>query len=161
MKVPNFSNVMGGFAFEIQELDQKISALGTQRGSLTQQRSNAVIKEFHALLSDVEFGKTVVSHEVERGYGVKTIIRTGVVLDLRLSEGYSGLNWTLPIVHLTRFTAWDRKHWDASDLEDAAKYNRRTTHNDGLSHISEGEEFQIVGEVVSEGKYGLYEVKFL
>jgi hypothetical protein len=161
MKVPDFSNVMGKFAFEIQEYDQKISVLGTQRGFVIQQRNNAVLEEFHAMVPEVEFGKTVVSHLVTPGgYGAKSIVRTGVAHEIRISESYKGFTWTLPIVHLTRFTAWDRKHWDASELEDSAKYNRRTTHSDPTSHISVGDEFKIVGEVVSEGEHGLYEVKF-
>lgn len=160
-KVPDFSNVMGQFAPDIQELDTKINVLDTQRRSLAQQRSNSVVAEFHALVPEVEFGKTVVTHLQDRGgYRGKPIERTGIVGGLHLGTGFGGLHWTLPITHLTKLTAWDRKHWDEYE-EDCSMYNRRTTHNDHLSHISVGEEFEIVGEVVSVGKYGLYEVKFL
>lgn len=160
-KVPNFSNVMGQFAFEIQEFDQKISKLGTQRGFVIQQRFNGVLEEFHALVPEVEFSKTVVKYLTSRGgYRNKPIVRTGVVYELQLREGFDGLSWSLPMVNLTRLTAWDRRHWE-NEEGDFSKFNRRTTHNDRSSHIEVGDEFEIVGEVVSVGKYGLYEVKFL
>jgi hypothetical protein len=125
-----------------------------------QQQTNAVLEEFAALVPGIEFGKTVVSHVVQRGgYGAKPIVRIGIVHELRFSDGYKGPSWSLPVVHLTRLTAWDRKHWEGE--EDFSKYNRRTTHSDGLSHISMGEEFEIVGEVTLQGKWGLYVVKFL
>ncbi len=162
MKVPDFGNVMGQFAPRLQELDHQINVLGTQRREVAQRRLNTVVEEFHALVPGVEFGKTVVSHLQDRGgYRGKPIMRTGIILDLRLSEGYSGLSWSMPIVHLTRLTAWDRKHYSAQYEEDYSEFNRRSTHNDRSSNISAGEEFEIVGEVTLKGKWGLYVVKFL
>lgn len=161
-KVPDFSNVMGRFAPDIQELDHQINLLDTQRRNVLQQRLNVVCEEFHALVPGVEFGKTVVSHLQDRGgYRGKPIVRTGIVLDLRLSEGYKGLSWSMPIVHLTKLTAWDRKHYSAQYEEDYSQFNRRSTHNDRSSNISVGDEFEIVGEVTLKGKWGLYVVKFL
>lgn len=159
-KVPDFSNVMGRFAPEIQEFDQQISLLDTQRRNVLQQRSNAVLEEFHALVPEVEFGKSVVSHLHDRGgYRSKLIVRTGIVHGLKLSSSFSGTpKWILPIVHLTKLTKWDRDHYE-ENMDFA--YNRRTTHNDYSSNIDLGDEFEIVGTVVRQGKYGLYEVKFL
>jgi len=158
--VPDFSNVMGRFAPDIQDFDQQIALLDTQRRNVLQQRLNAVCEEFHALLPEVEFGKTVVSHLHDRGgYRSKLVVRTGIVHGLQLKGGFSGIpKWVLPIVHITKLTKWDRDHYEENmDFV----YNRRTTHNDYSSNIDMGEEFEIVGEVVREGKYGLYEVKFL
>lgn len=159
-KVPDFSNVMGQFAPDIQELDQQISVLDTQRRNVFQQRSNAVLEEFQALVPGIEFGKTVVTHLQDRGgYRGKPIERTGIILDLRLSKGYDKFSWTIPIMHLTKLTTWDRNHYE--EYKENPNYNRRGTHNDRGSNISVGEEFEIVGEVVQKGKYGIYEVKFL
>lgn len=164
MKVPDFGNVMGQFAPRLQELDHQINVLGTQRGEVAQRRFNTVLEEFHALVPEVEFGKTVVSHLQDRGgYRGQIITRIGIACELQLSMGWGNeLNWSLPVVHLTRLTAWDRKNWDSHGYEgDSSKFNRRTTHQDPSSHIKVGDEFEIVGEVVSSGKYGVYEVKFL
>ncbi len=159
-KVPDFGNVMGQFAPRLQELDHEISVLDVQRKDVLQRRLNTVLEEFQALLPEVEFGKTVVSHLHDRGgYRGKLIVRTGVVHPLRLVQGYSGTHWVLPVTHITKLTAWDRDNYE--EYKENPSYNRRTTHKDSLSYIQVGDEFEIVGEIVKKAKYGLYEVKFL
>lgn len=159
MKVPNFSNVMGQYASEIQDFDEQINVLETQRGSVIQQRFNSVLHEFHALNPGIEFGKTVVTYPTVRsGYSQTPIVRTGILGELKLTKSWSGIDWTMPLCHLTKLNTWDRKH---PDYKEYPKYNRRILRADKNSFVSVGDDFEIVGEIVRQSHYGLFEVKFL
>jgi hypothetical protein len=159
MKFPDFSNVMGQFAPRLQELDHQINVLDTQRGEVLQRRLNAILEEFHALVPGIEFGKTVVSYPTVRpGYAKTPIVRHGILGEPFRTNSFSGMVWTLPLTHITKLTRWDHK---GAEYMAYPKYNRRSLRADRNSHISTGEEFEIVGEIVRESPYGLYEVKFL